>query len=132
VARGQEETLLLVEDEAGVRAVAQAVLARHGYHVLEAPDGPRAFELWRAHKDEIALVITDMVMPGGLTGRQLVGAIRRESPDLRVVYMSGYDPEAAGGEFVLEAGEHFLPKPFGPRPLLEMVRTALGREATPA
>jgi CheY-like chemotaxis protein len=87
------ETLLLVEDEAGVRELIRDFLLRCGYEVLEAGDVQRALELFGEHGARIALLITDIVMPQ-MNGRVLAERLRAEQPDLKVLYISGYTDES--------------------------------------
>jgi CheY-like chemotaxis protein len=122
---GGAETILLVEDEWGVRMSTRLVLQRHGYRVLEAADGAEALELWQEHRKSIALVLSDMVMPGELSGRELGQRLRSDRPGLKVLYASGYSAEMAGKDFQLQAGEAFIQKPFITEQLLEAVRRCL-------
>lgn len=122
---GGTETVLLVEDEPTVRLTIETVLLRRGYRVLSATSGLQALDLWQDHSPEIDLLLTDMVMPGQLTGRQLAERLVREKPALRVIYMSGYSPEFAGKDFPLEEGQNFLLKPFTSDKLLHAVRATL-------
>jgi len=123
--RGGTETILLVEDDADVRLVTRLTLERHGYRVLEAPDGLAALELWRQHRDAVALLLTDLVMPGELDGRELAQRLRADRPQLKVIYTSGYSPELAGRELHSRSGEAFLQKPCPAERLLETVRECL-------
>jgi nitrogen-specific signal transduction histidine kinase len=123
--RGGTETILLVEDDADVRLVTRITLERHGYRVLEAPDGLAALELWRQHRDAVALLLTDLVMPGELDGRELAQRLRADRPQLKVIYTSGYSPELAGRELHSRSGEAFLQKPCPAERLLETVRECL-------
>ena len=77
--RGRE-TILVVEDEDGVRALVIKLLGISGYRVLQAQSGPRALEVWRAHGDEVDLLITDVVMPDGMNGVELAERLRRSRP----------------------------------------------------
>lgn len=119
------ETLLVVEDEAAVRALIRTVLERHGYTVFEAANGPEALECWRAQQNRIALVLTDLVMPGGMSGQQLGRQLRQERPGLKVIYLSGYNVEIAGRTPSLQPWELFMGKPFTTDQLLHIVRQAL-------
>ena len=78
------ETILLVEDETAVQMVANLSLTRLGYRVLVACDGPEALKLWESHKNEIQLVLTDMIMPEGLSGADIAQRFQKESPGMRV------------------------------------------------
>ncbi|HYE92193.1 MAG TPA: PAS domain S-box protein [Terriglobales bacterium] len=123
-ARGTE-TVLLVEDEAGVRDLAREVLERSGYTVLEAPTPAEALALAERHAGVIDVLLTDVVMPG-MSGRALADAITRARPRTTVVFMSGYTNDAILHHGVLEAGIHFVEKPFAPRELTAKIREALG------
>jgi PAS domain S-box-containing protein len=117
LAQGRE-TILLVEDEPQVRAVISRVLNSCGYSVIEAVDGPAAIAAWDAHRGEIDLLLTDVVMPRGLTGPDLAGELRRRNPDLRVVLMTGYQAELKLDRVAPDTP--LLRKPFS---LAEMTRT---------
>jgi len=118
------ETILLVEDEEGVRELARDVLRGAGYRVFEAADAAEAMRLWSLYTDEIQLLLTDMVMPR-MTGREIAETLAPVRPDLRVVYMSGYtdDPMVREGETAVPGV--FLKKPFSVDGLLQAARTAL-------
>jgi signal transduction histidine kinase len=118
------ETILLVEDEAGVRGLAQRVLEQYGYRVLVAQHGEEALRLLGKHDGPIHLLVTDVVMPG-ISGRELAEALRLSKPDLKVLYMSGYTDEAIVRHGVLEEGVQFLQKPFTPQGLAHKVRQVL-------
>src|SRR5262245_7646776 len=90
---GGHETILLVEDENGVRERARNGLCRYGYAVVCAEDSTEALELWEEQRERIDLLLTDMVMPNGLNGRELAQRLRSERPDLKVIYSSGYSVE---------------------------------------
>ena len=129
VPRGGSECVLLVEDDPAVRTLMHTMLERHGYRVLVASDGPQALEIWSERSAEIALLLTDLVMPGGVGGQALAQRLRCERASLRVVYASGYSAEIAGRNFALGRHEHFLPKPCTLRELLGVVREALDARA---
>jgi CheY-like chemotaxis protein len=121
------ETILLVEDEPGVRMLTRVVLERQGYRVLEAAHGLEAVRLWDQHQAAIRLLLTDIVMPEGVNGRELAGRFRAANPTLPVIFTSGYSADIAGREFALQEGQNFLQKPFSPRQLLEIVDRSLAR-----
>lgn len=121
--RGQ--LILIVEDEADVRQLTSTILVRAGYRVLVAEHGVAALAQWAAHKDEIALVLTDIVMPEGMTGADLAQAIRRDSASCPIVFTSGYAPEAATQQVQLIEGVNFLPKPLTAARLLSVVAQVL-------
>jgi two-component system cell cycle sensor histidine kinase/response regulator CckA len=120
------ETLLVVEDDLAVCNVTRRVLERAGYQVLVAENGQRALETMEASPREIALVITDISMPG-MSGQELGVELRHRRPQIKILYLSGYSPQQltasdpAGGE------AEFLGKPFTTRGLLEKVRRVLDR-----
>jgi DNA-binding response OmpR family regulator len=118
------ETILLVEDEQAVRRLVRDMLVRHGYRVVEAENGRQALQLFQAHQHEIALLLTDVVMPE-MNGRDLARHLRACRPDLKVLYMSGYTGDAMSESAGIEPGAVFIQKPFTPRTLLRRVREAL-------
>jgi signal transduction histidine kinase/FixJ family two-component response regulator len=124
---GGSETILLVEDEEAVRSLTRRVLKQYGYHVHEAASGPEALELWCAHKAEIALVLTDMIMPQHMSGRELVEQLLAERPTLKVIIMSGYSCESVSEDtaFLRRTRTRFLQKPCDSRTLLRTVRESL-------
>jgi CheY-like chemotaxis protein len=118
------ETILLAEDEEGVRALARKVLQSHGYVVLDAADGPGALARAAAHAERIDLLLTDVIMPG-LSGRHLAERVLTARPGIRVVFMSGYTDDAIVRHGVLAAGVAYVQKPFTPEGLLRKVREVL-------
>jgi two-component system cell cycle sensor histidine kinase/response regulator CckA len=122
---GGRETILLVEDEAAVRLIMSVVLTRHGYEVLEAENGRTAQEVWAKHREKIRLLITDLVMPDGISGQDLARMLGREDPQLRVIFTSGYSASIAGRDFPLNEGINFLAKPFEAGRLAQVVRDTL-------
>jgi two-component system cell cycle sensor histidine kinase/response regulator CckA len=124
-APGGKETILLVEDEQSLRVLVRNVLTRLGYRVLEATTGNTAIDVWREHRHEIKLLLTDLVMPDGMTGKQLADALLQEDPQLKVIYSSGYSRDFAGPGFVLQDGVNFLSKPFQAAKLAQTVRNSL-------
>jgi two-component system, cell cycle sensor histidine kinase and response regulator CckA len=126
--RGGDETILLVEDEALLRASVRTALSRLGYRVLEAATGNEALAVWQQHRAEIRLLLTDMVMPGGMTGKELAAQLLQQNPKLKVIYASGYSLEVAGKDFPLEEGINFLNKPFQAQKLAKTVRRCLDQD----
>ena len=127
---GGHETIMLVEDELAVRMVAEVALQGLGYRIFTASSGLAALQVWEEHKHEVELLLTDLVMPEGITGRELADRLKAENPKLPVVYMSGYSHDVAGGDFRLQEGVNYLPKPFDIARLAVIVRAALDRHAS--
>ena len=123
------ETILLVEDEAALRNLVKSILERSGYRVLEADSAFTALEVWTDHHGEIDLLLTDMVMPDGMNGRELGQRLQIDKPQLKIIYSSGYSPDVVGEGFLEAEGRHFLQKPYHPRKLVDMVRLALDAPA---
>jgi PAS domain S-box-containing protein len=119
------ETILVVEDEALVRLTSCTILQRRGYNVLEAASPRAALELWAINRDRIDLVFTDVVMPGGMTGRDLVEILRRDRPELKALFTSGYSSDLLGRDFVRTSANYFLQKPFGAAELRRVVSECL-------
>jgi two-component system, cell cycle sensor histidine kinase and response regulator CckA len=117
-------TILLVEDDAGVREVATQSLERGGHTVFAVGSPEEALLACSEHRDRIDLLITDVIMPG-MNGRELAERIQRLQPRLRVLYMSGYTDEAIVHHGVLDPGTEFIPKPFGPANLNRRVARLL-------
>ncbi|MDH7501482.1 MAG: PAS domain-containing protein, partial [Verrucomicrobiota bacterium] len=129
--RGGTETILLVEDEPAVRKLNRLLLEHGGYRVLEAGSGPEAIELWKSHADEIDLLLTDVVMPGGMTGWELARQLNSEKPTLRIVLTSGYNTTEIDAEnsLVQQGNVSLLQKPYLPNMLLQTVRECLDAQA---
>jgi two-component system cell cycle sensor histidine kinase/response regulator CckA len=119
-----EETVLVVEDDARVRAVTVRALTEKGYTVLPAGNGEEALALARNCALDIDLVVADVVMPG-MSGREVVDELRRGLPGLRALFVSGYTQDAIARRGVLDSGVEFLPKPFTPATLVARVRAVL-------
>ena len=128
VPRGAE-TILVVEDEPAVCEMVAALLQHWGYKVLTAESGRAALDVWRVHGPTIDLLLTDIVMPDGLSGRALAEQLREDRGDLKVIYTSGYSEDVARGGLTLVEGVDFLPKPYALRHLAEIVRRRLDRPA---
>ncbi len=123
--RSGAETILVAEDDSTVRTLTRMVLKHQGYTVLEAANGIEALRIWEQHSDEISLLLTDMVMPGGMNGRELAARLRGDDPQLRIVFSSGYSADIAGRELQLDRHQRFVQKPCSAQRLLETVRSAL-------
>jgi CheY-like chemotaxis protein len=123
--RGQE-TILVVEDDGMVREYVVGLLQSLGYTVVEAANGPDAIAaLEKAPK--VDLLFTDIVMPGGLSGRELADEVHRRWPGIKILFTSGYTENAVVHHGRLDPGVHLLPKPFGKRALAVKIRTILDR-----
>jgi PAS domain S-box-containing protein len=122
---GGHETILVVEDEPALRELVTTVLRNFGYQVLEASHGKEALSIWRHTPTKPALLLTDMMMPEGMTGWELAEKLRAETAALKVVFTSGYSPELFGTNVRLQGRSNFLPKPFHPRNLARTVRQCL-------
>jgi two-component system cell cycle sensor histidine kinase/response regulator CckA len=121
---GGAETLLLVEDEEGVRKLLTHVLHKRGYRVLEAANGDEALRVYERRRADIQLVLTDMVMPH-MSGRELGEKLRALSPNLKIIYMSGYTDDVLVRTGALGPGMSFLQKPLRPETLAARVRETL-------
>jgi CheY-like chemotaxis protein len=122
---GGTETILIVEDEAALRRILKIALEKAGYRVLEASNGRQAIASWRAAPGKIDLLLTDMVMPEGVSGRDLATRLRTLQPGLPVIYTSGYSPELSDPAVVVEKQSFFLAKPYKPAEMLALVRRCL-------
>jgi two-component system, cell cycle sensor histidine kinase and response regulator CckA len=125
---GGSETILVVEDEEQVRRLAVTILTGYGYRVLTAGNGPEAVETAEGHEGPIHLLLTDVVMPGGMNGRELADALTGLRPEIKVLFMSGYTDNAIGHHGVMDTGVNFLQKPFTPDALSRKVREVLNTE----
>ncbi len=123
--RGGQETILLVEDDVFLHASMRQTLLQLGYRVLEASTGIEAQAVWKDHRDEINLLLTDLVMPGGVTGIDLAQRLIQENPKLKVIYMSGYSAEVVGKDSSLTKAANFLTKPFPTSKLAQTIRDTL-------
>ena len=120
----RRDAVLVVEDDEAVRGLACRILQRRGYRVHVAKDGREGFETWQRHKHEIALLITDVIMPG-VTGRELAEQVRAMRPRLPVVFMSGYAHESLLSTEGFDPAPLFLEKPFTVASMGERVAEAL-------
>jgi signal transduction histidine kinase/ActR/RegA family two-component response regulator len=127
--RGGQETILVVEDEPVLRDMARLILQDCGYRVLEAGSGAEALQVWERQAKAIDLVLTDMVMPGGMSGRELAARLFANHPPLKVIFTSGYNVEEAKTDFFRRGGGVFLQKPYTRTDLAKVVREALDKPA---
>ena len=125
VLRSGRETVLVAEDEEPLRQMVAQVLRGQGYTVLEATCGVHALEVWQAADRSVDLLLTDMVMPGGIMGGELAQRLSSRSPRLKVIYTSGYSPGMAGKDAGLLARPNFLSKPYSIGKLAQLVRECL-------
>jgi two-component system cell cycle sensor histidine kinase/response regulator CckA len=117
-------TVLVVDDEESVRAVARLMLERGGFSVLTAADGRAAVEVFREHRDRIALVLLDLTMPH-LSGEEVLRELRHIRADVRVILSSGYNEQEVAQHQTEEGLVEFIQKPYSPAALIEKVRAAL-------
>ncbi len=120
-ATASRETVLVVEDEPGVSAVAQAFFSSLGYKVLDAPDGPQAVQILKGG-DPIDILFTDVVLPEGMNGREIAEAARRLHPGIKVLFASGYTMDALTSQGQLEANANLLQKPYRRNDLVQALR----------
>ncbi len=121
---GRNECVLVVDDEDTIRTVTRQTLERHGYRVMTAEDGSQAIGLYALHRDDIAVVLTDMMMPV-MDGATLIAALKRIEPGVRVVAASGLDSGDHATRAVKAGVRHFLPKPYSAETLLITIRDVL-------
>ena len=122
---GGTETILLVEDDLTLQNALSSTLKHFGYQIITAESGKAALELWPRHRDAVALLLTDIVMPHGLSGTQLAAQLQKDKPGLKTVFMSGYPREALDQDQELLEGANFLQKPFKPSELVHLLRQLL-------
>jgi PAS domain S-box-containing protein len=118
-------TILVVEDDAAVRSLVVEVLQSYNYNVIEAETGDAAIKRWPACKEEVDLVLTDMVMPGEANGLDVAQHCTSTKPNLKVIYTSGYSRELFGSDVRLQDGVNYLPKPYFSGKLTAIIRNAL-------
>lgn len=123
------ETILVVEDERDLREIITRTLIRHGYRVFQAVNGQNALQIWAEYQNDIDLLFTDVIMPGGLNGRELAERLLADKPGLPVIYSSGYSADALGKDFRLDLNLNYLPKPYLPEDLARIVRRRLDEKA---
>jgi nitrogen-specific signal transduction histidine kinase/ActR/RegA family two-component response regulator len=126
---GAGRTVLVVEDDPGVRFLVKDILLQNEYQVIEAEDGKEALEIAEKGIDDVALLLTDMVMPKGVSGRELAQRLLKKRPELKVIYTSGYSPDLFDPSLVLIEGVNYLPKPYNSDALAGILRGALDMQA---
>jgi CheY-like chemotaxis protein len=122
--RGGRESILIVEDEPGLREIVEAVMKEYEYQVAVASSGSEALQIWDKHGGRFDLVLTDMIMPGGMTGLELAEGLKKRKPNIRVIYTSGYSDELTGKDLRRD-DMTFLAKPYLPSQLARLVRKTL-------
>ncbi len=123
-----KETVLIVEDEPILRSMARDILEECGYRILEASSGRDALDLWKRRADDIDLVLTDMVMPDGVSGVDLAGQLLAGRPGLKIVFTSGYTANEVNQEMLTRTGASFLSKPYTHTELAKTVRDCLDQK----
>ena len=129
--RGGSETILLVEDELAVRRVTALCLRKLGYAVIEAENGHDALQQWEQRRKTVDILLTDMVMPGGMTGLELANQLRQDRTELPVIIASGYSADQLRTA-AIEQDMTFLSKPFPSATLAKALRTRLDKTARAA
>ena len=122
------ETVLLVEDEDGVRSLIQLLLHRNGYKVIEAHNAEEALKIIASNKGRIDLLLTDLILPR-LSGRELAERIMEQRPEIKCLFMSGYTDDSVVKSGILDHQTPFLQKPFSMEALLQKIREVLGQAA---
>jgi signal transduction histidine kinase/CheY-like chemotaxis protein/HAMP domain-containing protein len=125
--QGGHEAVLIVEDEEMLRALARDILNDCGYRTLEAATGKQALEIWRRESGQIDLLLTDMVMPEGMSGVQLAEQLAVENPRLKVVFMSGYTADEVNSDLLERTRACFIQKPYSHLELVRVVREHLDK-----
>jgi CheY-like chemotaxis protein len=115
----------VAEDEAVLRELARIILKRCGYHVLSASSAAKALSVWEQHAGEIDLLVTDLLMPEGMSGPKLAERLQAQKPVLKVLYTSGSSLDELDSHWVRQTATHFLQKPYTPSQLAEAVRHCL-------
>jgi PAS domain S-box-containing protein len=121
-AHGGSETILVTEDQAPVRNLLSHILSRLGYQVIEAESGAAALEIWPACRDRVDLLLTDIIMPGGINGWELADRLTADKPGLKIICTSGYSPETLRAK----SKHRLLRKPYDLKELARGIREVLG------
>ena len=124
---GGSETILIVEDEPVLRSMARDILEECGYRILEASSGREALDVWNQRAKEIDLLLTDMVMPDGISGTDLAEKLQASQPRLKIVFTSGYTANEVNQEMLNRTGASFLSKPYTQAELAKTVRDCLDK-----
>ncbi len=118
------ETVLVAEDDATIRELAESILKKFGYNVILAHDGADAVEKFKAHSDEIAIIVMDMIMPRK-SGKEAYEEICKVRADVKILFMSGYSPDLLHDRGIFDSSEEVLVKPIHPLDLVRKVRAVL-------
>ena len=124
---GGTETILVVEDEPVLREMARDILESCGYRIIEAGSGKEALTVWQQNRNDIHLVLTDMVMPEGVSGVDLAEKLLAEHPGLKIIFTSGYTANEVSSETLAKTKAHFLQKPYTHAELAKAVRDSLDK-----
>ncbi|HEY4953142.1 MAG TPA: ATP-binding protein [Verrucomicrobiae bacterium] len=127
---GGTETILIVEDEPVLREMARDILQECGYKILEASSGKEAFDVWSRRTGPIDLLLTDMVMPEGVSGVNLAEKLLAGQPDLKIIFTSGYTANEISPDVLAKTRAHFLQKPYSHADLARIVRDSLDKTVT--
>jgi two-component system, cell cycle sensor histidine kinase and response regulator CckA len=122
--RGGKETILVAEDESALLDLMQHVLSQYQYKILTAASGTDALRVWDQHQGHIDLLLTDVIMPGGMTGRELATELKKRKPDLKVIFTSGFNSAMAGKDWG-NGDTVFLAKPYLPDAAAKLIRNTL-------
>ena len=119
-------TILVVEDETLLREMECSILEQNGYNVLPAESGRRAFDLWRAESRKVDLLVADIVLPRGITGVEVAKCLSDGQPGLKIIFTTGRIVSEADHQELARMNARFLPKPFKPDDLVQLIRDTLG------
>lgn len=122
--RGGKETILVTEDEGALLELMRHVLGGYQYNIITASSAREALQLWEKHQGQIDLLLTDVVMPGGMTGRELATELKKKKPELKVILTSGFD-SALTRKSESHGDTVFLPKPYLPDDAAKLIRNTL-------
>jgi two-component system cell cycle sensor histidine kinase/response regulator CckA len=128
-ASGGTETIFIVEDEPSLREIARTILECSGYRILEASSGKDALNVWNQSSSRIDLLLTDMVMPGGVSGMELAGHLQTLQPGLKIVFTTGYSAHEISSEMLARTQADFLQKPYSHDELTKIVRDCLDKKS---
>jgi CheY-like chemotaxis protein len=131
--RGGHETILIVEDESVLRELAHAILSDCGYRIIEAASGREALDVWERQQGEIDLVLTDIIMPEGVTGLELAKKLLSQRPNVKIIFTSGYTVDDVSTDFLARTNNaRFIQKPYTRAALAKTVRQALDGKSVEA